>query len=168
MSGIRQNFHVECETELNTQANRELASSYFYLSVAYHFDRDDVALGNFHTFFSKWSVKKRDDAEKIFKLINERGGRVVLKDIPTPENNFGSPVDIMKKVLIREKQENDCLLKLTQLAEKHGDEHLADFMEDHFLNQQVESIKRVAGYVRNLDRVGSGLGEFMFDQEILG
>ena len=104
MAAIRQNFHAECETKINEQINNELASSYFYLALAYHFDRDDVALANFHKYFSKFSNKKKENADLLVKYMNERGGRVHFKDIPMPANNFGEPYEIMKVVLEHEKK----------------------------------------------------------------
>ena len=38
------------------------------------------------------------------KLMNERGGRVTLADVPTPANNFGEPIEIMQVLLQHEKQ----------------------------------------------------------------
>ena len=63
---------------------------------------------------------------------------------------------------------NENLIILTHLAEKHHDEQLADFMEDNFLNPEVETLKEVGEHVSNLKRVGNGLGVFMFDHETLG
>ena len=39
-----------------------------------------------------------------------------------------------------------------------------DFIEEHFLEEQVESIKQFSDYVTNLKRVGCGLGEYQFDK----
>eukprot|EP00794_Sanderia_malayensis_P000326 gene326-958_t len=168
MSLIRQNFHEECEKAINEQANQELRSSYFYLALAYHFDRDDVALGNFKKYFSKLSEKKQSNAAKFLQYINDRGGKVVFKDITTPENNFGEPAEVMKAALAHEKMVNDKLIKLTNLSEKHHDEHLADFLEDHFLQPQVDALKEISGHMKNLERAGPGLGVYMFDHETLG
>lgn len=44
---------------------------------------------------------------------------------------------------------------------------MADFLE-HFLEEQVDSIKMLGEYVTTLKRVGPGLGEYMFDKETLG
>ena len=46
-------------------------------------------------------------------------------------------------------------------------EQFCDFLENNFLGEQVESIKQFSDYVTNLKRVGSGLGEYMFDKETL-
>ena len=45
---------------------------------------------------------------------------------------------------------------------------MSDWIESHFLTEQVESIKELSDYVTNLTRVGPGLGEYTFDKETLG
>ena len=65
VDGPRQNFHKESEAGINKQINLELYSSYFYLGLAYHFDRDDIALPGFHKYFKALSDKERFDAEKV-------------------------------------------------------------------------------------------------------
>lgn len=47
------------------QANACLRASYQYLSIAYYFDRDDVALPNFSKFFSSLSDRKREQADEV-------------------------------------------------------------------------------------------------------
>lgn len=61
----RQNYHDDCESAVNQQINIELHTSYTYLSMAYYFDRDDVALSNFHEFFRKMSDEEKAHAEKV-------------------------------------------------------------------------------------------------------
>lgn len=41
---------------------------------------------------------------------------------------------------------------------------MMDFIEENFLEEQVESIKQFSDYVTSLKRVGPGLGEFQFDK----
>ena len=55
MSAIRQNYSEACEAAVNKQINMELYASYVYQSMAFHFDRDDVALpGKMeYTFFNE-------------------------------------------------------------------------------------------------------------------
>jgi len=47
----------------------------------------------------------------------------------------------------------------------HG--QMADWLENEFLDEQVNSIKQISEYITNLKRVGPGLGEYMFDKETL-
>ena len=41
---------------------------------------------------------------------------------------------------------------------------MMSFLEENFLEEQVESIKKFSDYVTNLKRVGPGLGEYQFDK----
>lgn len=73
VSQVRQNFHEETEAALNAQINMELTASYVYQALAYHYDRDDVALPGFSSFFKHNSDEEREHAEKFMKYLNKRG-----------------------------------------------------------------------------------------------
>jgi ferritin heavy chain len=52
---------------------------------------------------------------------------------------------------------NESLLGLHKVAGEKGDAHLCDFLESEFLNEQVESIKKVrnnSANIRNFNRFG--------------
>ncbi|XP_055939427.1 soma ferritin-like [Argiope bruennichi] len=167
-SRVRQNFHEECEAGINKQINMELYASYVYLSMSYYFDRDDVALPGFAKYFKKSSDEEREHAEKFMKYQNMRGGRIVLKAIEKPAvDDWVSGIDAMKAALELEKTVNQALLDLHAIATSHNDAQMCDFLESEYLKEQVEAIKELSGYVTNLQRVGTGLGEYMFDKETL-
>lgn len=42
-----------------------------------------------------------------------------------------------------------------------------DFIESEYLNEQVEAMNQLASYITQLERCGSGLGEYLFDKETL-
>uniref|UniRef100_A0A8D0BNV4 Ferritin n=1 Tax=Salvator merianae TaxID=96440 RepID=A0A8D0BNV4_SALMN len=86
-SQIRQNFHPECEAFLNQLVNLELYASYAYLSMSYHFDRDDVALACMAKFLKEQSQEKWEHAEKVLQYQNKRGGHIVLKDVKVRKPN---------------------------------------------------------------------------------
>lgn len=162
---IRQNFHSECEDAINKQINLELYASYAYLAIAYHFDRHDVALKGFHQFFKNNSDEEREHAQKLMKYLNDRGGRIELSPIkPLTKFDFDTGIEAMQCALQLERDVNDSLLKLHELASKRVDPHLTDFIEEHFLDEQIKSIKMIGDYITNLKRVGAGLGEFQFDK----
>ncbi|XP_002742298.1 soma ferritin-like [Saccoglossus kowalevskii] len=166
-SQCRQNYHTECEAAVNKQINMELYASYAYQSMAFYFDRDDVALPGFYKFFKDSSDEEREHAEKLMKFQNKRGGRVVLQNITKPERDeWGTGLDAMQAALALEKNVNQALLDLHTVAEGHGDSQMMDFIEESYLEEQVESIKKISDYVTNLKRVGQGLGEYMFDKEL--
>ncbi|KAG7206979.1 hypothetical protein KM043_000870 [Ampulex compressa] len=166
MSLVRQNFHEECEEALNKQINLELYASYVYLSMAYYFDRSDVALPGLYKYFKKASDEEREHAMKFLTYQNKRGGSIALTAIQNPpKNEWGTAKDAMCEALDLEKKVNENLLLLHTLASSHNDPNFLDFLETEFLQEQVDAIKEIADYVTNLERVGPGLGVYIFDKE---
>jgi len=167
-SKIRQNYHEESEAAINKQINMELYASYVYLSMAYHFDRDDVALESFFKFFKDQSDDEREHAQKLMKYQNMRGGSILLKEVagpPTLEINANQQhITSLEKALELERQVNESLLALHATASKHNDAHLCDYLESEFLNEQVESINEISKLLTNAKRCGDNLGVFQFDK----
>eukprot|EP00951_Prasinocladus_malaysianus_P024436 scaffold210993_cov48-Prasinocladus_malaysianus.AAC.2 len=85
---------------------------------------------------------------------------------------FGGPEDgekgdalyAMELALSLEKLNFQKLRSLHDVAAKHNDAQMCDFIEGQLLAEQVEAIKEVAEYVSQLRRVGKGLGVFQFDK----
>jgi len=167
VSQCRQNYHAEAEAGINRQINMELYASYCYQSMAFYFDRDDVALPGFAKFFKNNSHEEREHAEKLMAFQNKRGGRIVLQDIKKPDRDeWGCGLDAMQVALGLEKSVNQSLLDLHKVADSHNDAQMTDFLEGEFLKEQVDAIKDIGDKISNLKRVGAGLGEYMFDKEL--
>ncbi|KAK3804131.1 hypothetical protein RRG08_015705 [Elysia crispata] len=167
MSQVRQNFSEECEAGINRQINLELYASYTYQSMAFYFDRDDVALPAFFRFFKHQSDEELEHAEKLMKYQNMRGGRIVLQDIKKPEaNDWTGCLHAMRIALQLEKNVNQALIDLHKLSDNNEDAQMSDFL-DGFLNEQVDSILQVAKFVKQIKGVGEGLGEYLFDKHTL-
>ncbi|ELW65703.1 Ferritin heavy chain [Tupaia chinensis] len=171
-SQVRQNYHPDCEAAVNSQINLELCASYVYLSMAFYFDRDDVALNHFAQYFLRQSHEERDHAEKLMRLQNQRGGRICLRDIKKPDrDDWEGGLQAMECAFHLEKSINQSLLELHWLATDKSDAHLCDFLERHYLHHQVEAIKELGGHVANLRKMGApeaGLAEYLFDKLTLG
>lgn len=166
MSRPRQNFHADCEAAINRQINMELSASYVYLSMAFYFDRDDVAFKNIKKYFLKASEEEREHAMKLMEYQNMRGGRVILKDIPKPANDeWGTLAAAFSSALELEKQVNQSLLDIHKLAGERNDPQFCDFLETHYLEEQVKAIKELSDHITNIERVGTGLGEFIFNKD---
>ncbi|XP_078093264.1 ferritin heavy chain-like [Mustelus asterias] len=167
-SQISQNYHQDCEAGVNKQINLELTASYLYLSLTSFFDRDDVALDNFSHYFKHRSQEKQEHVEKLIKFQNKRGGRILLQDVKKPERDeWGNSLQAMQVALDLEKNVNQSLLDLHQLATTQTDPHLCDFLETHCLDEQVKTIKQLGDHVTNLRRLGApenGMGEYLFDK----
>nr|CAD7463119.1 unnamed protein product [Timema tahoe] len=166
-SEVRQNFDKECEDGINNQINLELYASYVYMSMAYYFHRDDVALLGVHKYFKKASDDEREHAQKLLEYQNKRGGRIFLTGIKAPDHNeWGTAEDAFTAALQLEKAVNESLLSVHKTASSKGDANLCDFLETEYLQEQVDSIKEIADHLTNIRRVGEGLGIFMFDKEL--
>uniref|UniRef100_UPI00398E9FA4 ferritin heavy chain-like n=1 Tax=Pristiophorus japonicus TaxID=55135 RepID=UPI00398E9FA4 len=171
-SQVRQNYHKDSEDAVNKQINMELYSSYVYLSMSFYFDRDDVALRHFAEFFKEQSHEEREHAEKLMKFQNRRGGRIILADIKKPEQDeWSNGLEAMQRALQMEKNVNQSLLDLHKHSTGSTDPHLCDFLETHYLDEQVKMIKKLGDHITNLKRLGApenGLGEYLFDKHTLG
>ncbi|XP_034045822.1 ferritin, middle subunit [Thalassophryne amazonica] len=169
---VRQNFHRECEAAVNRMINMELFASYTYTSMAFFFSRDDVARPGFCHFFKENSEEEREHAEKLLSFQTKRGGRIFLQDVKKPERDeWGSGLEAMQCALQLEKNIYEALLNLHKLASEHADPHLCDFLETHYLNEQVEAIKKLGDYITNLTRMdakNNKLAEYLFDKHTLG
>uniref|UniRef100_UPI00398F60F3 ferritin, higher subunit-like n=1 Tax=Pristiophorus japonicus TaxID=55135 RepID=UPI00398F60F3 len=173
---VHQNYYQDCEDAVNKQINMELYSSYVYLSMSFYFDRDDVALRQFAEFFKEQSHEECEHAEKLMGFQNRRGGRIILADIKKPEQDeWSNGLETMQRALQMEKNVNQRLLDLHKHSTGSTDPHFpsfsCDFLETHYLDEQVKMIKKLGDHITNLKRLGApenGLGEYLFDKHTLG
>ncbi|XP_043853128.1 ferritin light chain-like [Dromiciops gliroides] len=168
-SQIRQNFSSEAEAAVNRLANLYLQASYSYLFLGFYFDRDDVALPRVSHFFRDLAKDKREGAERLMRLQNQRGGRVLLQAVQKPgQDEWGCSLDAMEAALSLEKGLNQALLKLHALGSSQGDPHLCDFLESHNLGEEVRLLKLLGDHLTTLCHVQAdpqpGLGEYLFER----
>ncbi|KAK9530481.1 hypothetical protein VZT92_011977 [Zoarces viviparus] len=165
-SVVKQNFHLETEGDVNKLINLKLHASYTYLSLGMYFDRDDVALPNFSTFFLERSMKERQQAEKLLEYQNLRGGRILLQIIAKPSReDWTGGLDAMTFSLEYQKSLNTRVLDVHRRAGIHTDPH-------HFLADSHDTIKKLGDYICSLTRISASethgpLGEYLFDKHTL-
>ncbi|KAL8567917.1 hypothetical protein ACOMHN_059039 [Nucella lapillus] len=82
------------------------------------------------------------------------------------EGQYG--LQAMEDALSLERFVNQKLLDLHKKADNNGDAHLTHVLEHEFLEEQVHSIRELAGYVTRLRsfKTNYALGEYMFDQKL--
>lgn len=171
-SSVKQNLNPESEVDINKLINMKLSASYTYLSLGMYFDRDDVALGAFSSFFLKQSVKERKEAERLLEYQNLRGGRILLQTIAKPSrDDWMGGLDALSYSLDYQKTLNTAILEVHRKASTNTDPHLCDFLE-HFLGESHDTIKKLGDYVGSLSRLTSSgphgsMGEYLFDKHTL-
>ena len=80
---------------LNHQINRELYSSYLYLSMASYAASE--GLNGFANWFIVQGKEEMFHAEKIYNYVNQQGSRVLLEAIEQPPADFSSILDLFEK-----------------------------------------------------------------------
>ncbi|ESO90360.1 hypothetical protein LOTGIDRAFT_123691, partial [Lottia gigantea] len=165
---IKHKFHYNSIMQLNGRINDSLCSSYTYLTLAFFFDRADVALPGFHKFLMEASNKEKENAIKLMKYMNKRGGWFKLRRIVAEEREWKNGLDVLKFMLEHEKFMNANFLYTHQVANSVGDGHLTYFVEEEFLEPRVEFIKKLANYISNLKSFTTdyNLGEYILDDEL--
>ena len=167
-SQIHQNYSAEVEATVNRLVNMQLWASYTYLSLGSYFDHDDVALEGVGHFFHELAKEKRKGTERLFKLQNQRGGRTLFLNVQKPsQDEWGKTQDAVEAALLIEKNLNQALLDLHGLSSACGDPHICDFLENHFLDEEVKLIKKMGDHLTNLRRLAgpqAGLGEYLFER----
>lgn len=163
-------YSPDSELAVNEQINHEYTMSYVYHQMASYFNRDNVALPGFASFFRESSLDERSHAQALMDFQATRGGRVKLATISAPETDYNHPdkgdaLHAMEIALALEKLNFQFLYKLHKVAEDVEDAQFADFVED-MLAEQATGVKQVADYVSQLRRVGRGLGVYQFDKDI--
>ncbi|EPY88629.1 hypothetical protein CB1_000163005 [Camelus ferus] len=74
--------------------------------------------------------------------------------------------DTMEAAIVLEKNLNQALLDLHALGSARADPHLCDFLENHFLDEEVKLNKKMCDHLTNLRRLSvpqAGLGEYLFE-----
>ncbi|CAO2630435.1 Ferritin light chain, partial [Lemmus lemmus] len=62
----------------------------------------------------------------------------------------------VEAALALEKNLNQALLDLHSLVSAGTDPHLCDFLENHFLDEEVKVIKKMGNHLTNLHRLAAG------------
>ena len=113
---------------MNCLVNLHLRASYTYLSLGFFFDRDDLALDGIG-HFRELAEEKREGAERLLKLQNDRGGRALFQDVQKPpQDEWGKTQEAMEAALAQEKGLNQALLDLHALGSARTDPHVSTLL----------------------------------------
>ena len=149
---------------MNEQINKELFSSYLYLSMAAYFE--DKNLAGFAGWMRNQSNEEREHAMKFYDFILERGGRVMLKAIDAPKTDWKSSLELFEEVAEHEAKVTASINALYELALKEKD-YPAQVMLQWFISEQVEEEKNAAEIVANLKLIEDrGTAVLMLDHRL--
>ena len=149
---------------MNEQINKEMFSSYLYLSMAAFFE--DKNLPGFASWMRQQADEEREHAMKFYDFILERGGRVQLKAIDAPKTEWNSNLEVVEEVAAHEAKVTASIYALYELAMKEKD-YPAQMMLQWFITEQVEEEKNAAELVANLKLIEErGTAVLMLDHRL--
>ncbi|KAB7503685.1 Ferritin heavy chain A [Armadillidium nasatum] len=111
-----------------------------------YFAQDDVSLPGLAAYYKVASDEEREHAIKFINYQIKRGGKVQIECIRAPPtNNWENALKSLEVSLALEKRKSDS--------------HLTKYLEDEFLEEQVQAIKELGDYVTQIKRAGpQGIG----------
>ena len=110
----------------NEQINKELYSEYLYFSMAAWLDAEN--LPGFANFFKIQVQEERFHTMKMYDFLNERGGKVYLKEIDKPQVDFASVLEIFEIAYKHEQFVSKLINELMDLAIEEKDHATKSFL----------------------------------------
>ncbi len=149
---------------MNEQINKELFSSYLYLSMSAYCESEN------YPGCAKWlevqSNEEREHAMKIYRYIHERGESVELEAIDKPKTEFKNLSQLFAMVFDHEQKISASITALYETAMKAND-YPTQIMLQWFITEQVEEEKNAHEIVDLLKKVGdSPVSVMMFDRQL--
>ena len=121
---------------LNVQANRELYSSYLYLSMSYYFESTGM------TGFASWMrVQAGEELVHTMKMLDyvaNSGGRAKMMAVEAPQHTWASPLQAFQHVWDHERMVTGLIHALVRVAESESDEVTRGFLQWYVLEQVEE------------------------------
>ncbi len=152
------------QAAVNEQINKELYSSYLYLSMAAYFENKNLP------GFAKWmhiqSDEERGHGMKLYGHLVDRNGRVALKAIAAPGTEWKTNLEAFKEVQVHEQEVTASINSLYELALKEKDYPMQVLLQ-WFINEQVEEEKNAADIVQQLELIDAhGTAVLMLDHQL--
>ena len=149
---------------INEQINKELFSSYLYLSMAAYFASKDLP------GFAKWmhvqAGEEREHAMKLYEHLEDRGGRVLLKAIAAPKTEWTSNLEAFKEAAAHEALITASINTLYELALSEKD-YPVQVLLQWYISEQVEEEKNAAEIVAQLQLIEErGTAVLMLDKQL--
>jgi ferritin len=136
---------------LNEQYHKEIYSAHLYLSMcSYFLDRD---LDGFANYFKVQAQEELMHAAKQFDYMHEIDGKISMKSIDAPPNEFDSIIDCFEQTLAHEREVTKSIYSLVKQALDEGDFASHTFLQ-WFVTEQVEEESSVKTLLKKLEMIG--------------
>lgn len=151
---------------INDQINAEQFSAFLYLSMSAYFY--NKGLPGFANWMYIQYQEELTHANKFFKYVNDRGGKVTQKAIDQVDTDFEGVIDAFEKTLEHEQKVTASINNIMDIALAESDHATVSFLK-WFVDEQVEEEANVTELLDTLKLInGQGNGIFMLDRELRG
>ena len=151
---------------LNEQINKEFYSAYLYLAISAHFD--EVGLKGFSNWTRIQAMEEVDHGMILFDYIIERQGNVNLKQIDTPDTEYGTPLEIFERIMSHEKYVTESINSVANMSDEDCDLATRYFI-NWYISEQVEEEANVEDVIKKLKMFGCEKAAlYHLDKELQG
>ena len=152
------------EERFNEQIQKEFFSEYLYISMEAYLKQ--MSLDGFANYFHVQALEERDHAMMFFNYVIETGGKVQLRQIDKPKNDFTSPMEVFQLSLDHEKFVTRSIHSLVGAAQDEKDYTANTFLQ-WFITEQREEESNMDRVLNKLKLVeGGGRGLLLLDAEL--
>lgn len=156
-------INTKLQEAINKQINAEIYSAYLYLSMRAYFDSND--LPGFAQWMYVQALEEFTHADKFYKHVISRGGKVKLTAIDGPEINWKDALAVVENVLSHEQKVTGLINDLVNLSTDEKDHAAKSFLQ-WFVDEQVEEEANAMEMVRKIKMIKNDPGAmFMLDKE---
>lgn len=136
---------------LNAQVGHELHASMQYVSIAAHFDAEN--LPRLAGFFYRQADEERMHAMKFVRHVVDLGGRVKIPAISSPRAEFSAAAEAVALSLQWEHTVTGQIYDLVDIAKSDRDYISMRFL-DWFVSEQLEEINTMETLLSLVERAG--------------
>lgn len=162
---LKTSLSEDIENILNEQIKIEAHASALYLAMSSWCD--DQGLDNAANFFAKQSDEERGHMLKLFKYINDRGGRAISPEVPKVPVDFESFRGIFEQTLEQEMFVTEQFNNIADRCMKAKDFVTFNFIR-WFLDEQIEEEYVARRILELFDVIGEeGTGRWEIDRHLV-
>ena len=157
-------INEKLEKAINEQINKEIYSSYLYLSMAAYFA--DLGLMGFSNWMKIQVQEENAHAMGLYDYLIERGGSVELEAIAKPQTTWDNILHVFEATLEHEQFVTKSLNELADVADEVKDRAAASFLQ-WYIDEQVEEEATASDIINKLKLINSdGNALFMLDKDM--
>jgi ferritin len=139
------------QAALNKQIKMEMDSAYLYLSMS-NWSTEQNMLG-----FANWMMLQYQEemvhAMKLYKYVQDVGGKVVLEEVDKPKASWKSPLNMFEETLAHEKKVTASIHNIFELADDEKDP-ATEVMLHWFITEQVEEEATASEILEKIKMIG--------------